>query len=212
MTDRETLSQQAYKTIRQHILDGTFSAGDLLSERVLAEESGISRTPLRSAISRLENEGMLARLANGTLMVHRITVEQLLEIVQIRRLLEAAAAGKAAAFPLTPALRRSRDVMRAYAGGRHAVFDQFWLDDEDFHLAVAEASGLHLLPSLLKDMRSMARLCTITRTHDRFEEQALEHLAVIDAIEAGDVAGAAAAMERHFDSARTRFLAWLAHP
>lgn len=212
MADRETLSQQAYKDIKKRILDGAFSAGELLTERVLAEDSGISRTPLRSAISRLENEGILSRLANGTLMVRPVMVEQLLEIVQIRRLLESAAAARAACFPMTPALRKSREVMRAYAGGRDAAFDQFWLDDEDLHIAVAVASRLRLLPAMLSEMRSTARRCTITRSHDRFEEQALEHIAIIDAIEAGDAAGASAAMERHFDSVRIRFLAWLARP
>jgi DNA-binding GntR family transcriptional regulator len=63
---------------------------------------------------------------------------------------------------------------------------------------------------MLREMRSIARRCTITRTHDRFAEQAAEHIAVIDAIEARDPAAATAAMEAHFDSVRNRFLRWLA--
>ncbi|MBP1859994.1 GntR family transcriptional regulator [Rhizobium herbae] len=209
MSEKETLAQQAYKDVKKRILEGTIAAGDLMTERALALESGISRTPLRAAISRLEKEGVVSRLANGALVVRPVTVEQLLEIVQIRRLFEGAAAARAAERPLTAALDESRRAMRAYANGADVAFDNFWIDDDAFHLAVAEAAGLSLLPAMLTEMRSIARRCTITRTHDRFDEQAREHIAVVDAIENGDPAGARAAMETHFDSVRTRFLRWL---
>lgn len=208
----ETLAQQAYKDVKQRILEGAIKAGDLLTERTLAIESGISRTPLRAAISRLQKEGVVSRLANGTLMVLPVTVEQLLEIVQVRRMIEGAAAARAAVRPMTPALEQSRQIMQAYVEGKDVAFDRFWMDDDAFHEAVAEAAGLHLLPDMLREMRSIARRCTITRTHDRFAEQAAEHIAVIAAIEAQDPTAAAAAMEAHFDSVRSRFLGWLARP
>jgi DNA-binding GntR family transcriptional regulator len=210
VTEKETLAQQVYREIKQRILHGEISAGDDLTERALAGEAGISRTPLRSAVSRLEKEGVIVRLANGTLIVRDVTVEQLLEIVQVRRLLEGAAAARAAENGMTAELEEARRSMRAYSEGKDIAFDRFWIDDEAFHLAVASAAGLSLLPAMLAEMRETARRCTITRTHDRFAEQAREHLAVIDAIAAADPAGARAAMETHFDSVRTRFLEWLA--
>ncbi|WFS04452.1 GntR family transcriptional regulator [Rhizobium tumorigenes] len=210
MSDKETLAQQAYRDIKQRILEGAIKTGDLLTERTLAVEFGISRTPLRAAISRLQKEGVVSRLTNGTLMILPVTVEQLLEIVQIRRLLEGAAAARAAGRPMTAALVEARRVMHAYVEAEDVAFDRFWMDDDAFHEAVAEAAGLHLLPGMLQEMRSVARRCTITRTHDRFAEQAAEHIAVIDAIEAQDADAAAAAMEAHFDSVRSRFLKWLA--
>jgi DNA-binding GntR family transcriptional regulator len=143
-------------------------------------------------------------------MVRPVSVEQLLEIVQIRRLLEGAAAETAASRAITPALLESRARMRAFADGGDIAFDRFWLDDDAFHNAVAHAAGLPLLATMLTEMRSIARRCTITRTHDRFDQQAREHIAVIDAIEAGDGAAARVAMEGHFDSVRARFLGWLA--
>lgn len=211
MSDKETLAQQFYRDFKQRILEGRFSSDEMLTERTLAVEFGISRTPLRAAISRLEKENVISRLPNGALMVRPVTVEQLLEIVQIRRLLEGAAAAKAAeTSALTPELDDSRTRMRAYAEGGDIAFDNFWLDDDAFHLAVAQAAELPLLATMLTEMRSVARRCTITRTHDRFDQQAREHIAVVDAIEAGDTAAAQAAMELHFDSVRARFLGWLA--
>ena len=210
MNDKENLTQQFYRDLKQRILEGRFSSEEMLTERTLALEFGISRTPLRAAISRLEKENVISRLPNGALMVRPVTVEQLLEIVQIRRLLEGAAAAKAATLALTPALIQSRVRMRAYVESGDIAFDNFWLDDDAFHLAVAEAAELPLLAAMLTEMRSIARRCTITRTHDRFDQQAREHIAVVDAIEAEDGAAAQAAMEVHFDSVRARFLGWLA--
>ncbi|MBY5416538.1 GntR family transcriptional regulator [Rhizobium leguminosarum] len=211
MIDKETLAQQFYRDLKQRILEGRFSSDEILSERTLAVEFGISRTPLRAAISRLENENVISRLPNGALMVRSVTVEQLLEIVQIRRLLEGAAAAKAAATSaMTPELADSRTRMRAYAEGGDIAFDNFWLDDDAFHLAIAKAAELPLLATMLTEMRSIARRCTITRTHDRFDQQAREHIAVVDAIEAGNAEAAQVAMELHFDSVRARFLGWLA--
>jgi DNA-binding GntR family transcriptional regulator len=210
MSEKETLTQQFYRDLKQRILEGRFSSDEMLTERTLALEFGISRTPLRAAISRLEKENVISRLPNGALMVRQVSIEQLLEIVQIRRLLEGAAAARAATFPLTPDLVESRRCMQAYAEGGDIAFDNFWLDDDAFHLAVAHAAELPLLATMLTEMRSIARRCTITRTHDRFDQQAREHIDVIDAIEAGNSDAAQAAMEVHFDSVRTRFLGWLA--
>ena len=210
MREKETLTQQVYRDLKQRILEGRFSSEKMLTERTLALESGISRTPLRAAISRLEKENVISRLPNGALMIRPVAIEQLLEIVQVRRLLEGAAAEKAATAPFTPELEASRTRMRSYIEGKDIEFDHFWLDDDDFHNAVAQAAELPLLMTMLTEMRGTARRCTITRTHDRFDQQAREHIAVIDAIENRDPSAARAAMEAHFDSVKSRFLGWLA--
>ncbi|MFC3060767.1 GntR family transcriptional regulator [Paenirhodobacter populi] len=208
----DTLADQAYRAIKRRILTGELSARIVLTERILAEQSDISRTPLRAAIQRLEKEGVIARLSNGTLTVREVTLEQLMEISEVRRILEGAAAAEAARRAdggLHPALAAARQAMRGYAGAQDAAFDAFWEEDEAFHRAVAVAAGFALLPELLRELRETARRCTISRTQDLFAEQAAEHLAVIDAIEAGDPARARTAMEAHFDNVRQRFLARL---
>ena len=205
----ETLAQAAYRRIKQDILQGRIGPDTVLSERELAEQQGISRTPLRSALSRLERERVISRLENGVLLVRSVSVEQLMEIVQLRQALESAAAARAAGFGLTPELEELRATMAAYANGRNVAFDDFWAEDDRFHLAVARAARLELLPVILAEQRAIARRCTITRTHDRFADQAREHIAVIDAIAAGDGDAAGAAMSLHFENVRTRFLGWL---
>lgn len=202
----ETLSQAAYRRLKDDIVQGRTPAESVLSERGLAEDLGISRTPLRTALSQLENEGVIDRLKNGVILVRSVTVEQLFEIVKLRQQLESAAAARAAGYPPTQELAGLRDEMQAFATGTHTGFDAFWAADERFHMAVARAARLEILPGILAEQRAIARRCTLTRTYDTFTDQAREHVEIIDAIDQGDAEAAHAAMWQHFEHVRDRFL------
>jgi DNA-binding GntR family transcriptional regulator len=207
----QTLSQSAYQRIKDDILVGRIAPDTILSERDLAERLGISRTPLRSALSRLEQEHVIDRLANGALLVRSVTAEKLLEIIQLRLILERAAAARAAEFGVTLGLLNSREAMMFHLGGGKTTFEEFWRDDEEFHRAVALAARLELLPELLAEQRAIVRRSTIIRTHSNFAEQANEHIAVIDAIAAGDAEAARAAMSLHFANMQERTLGSLSN-
>lgn len=213
---RETLVLKAYQLIKRDILEGRIALDTVLSERELSARYGLSRTPLRTAFSQLEREGIVSRLNGGTLLVRSVSVEQFFEIIMLRKLLEGAAAARAAerglGGGLGSELAEIRVIMQAYAEGRRTTFDDFWVDDGRFHVAVARAAGLSLLPGIIEEHRTTARRCTIARRLDRFFEQAREHLEVLDAIERGDAPAARAAMDRHFDNVRLRFLESLASP
>lgn len=203
---RETLSQTAYNRIKDDIAQGRIPEESVLSERVLADSLGISRTPLRTAMSQLEKEGVIDRLNNGVVLVRSVSVEQLIEIVKMRQKLESAAAGRAASYPLPQELADLRAEMQRLRNGSGTDFDIFWEADERFHTAVARAARLTLLPDILAEHRAVARRCSLTRTYDSFTDQADEHIAIIDAIERGDAAGAQDAMWQHFTHVRGRFL------
>lgn len=205
----ETLSQSAYRRIRDEILNGQIAPNTILTERELAKRLGISRTPLRSALSGLEREQVIERMANGALLVRRVSVEQLLDIIQLRLILEPAAARRAAGSGLTPELKTAREAQRRYLGDQAMDFESFWQDDSTFHRAVVLAAGLTLLPDLLAEQRAIVRRSTIIRTHTDFADQAREHIAVIDAIAGHDAEAASAAMALHFHRMRARTLGWL---
>lgn len=202
----ETLSQTAYRQLKADIVQGRIEAESVLSERGLAEDLGISRTPLRTALSQLENEGVIDRLKNGVILVRSVTVEQLFEIVKLRQQLESAAAARAAGYPMTPELTALRREMQSIVEGAEISFDAFWEADERFHMAVARAARLNIFPAILAEQRAIARRCTLTRTYDSFTDQAREHVEIIDAIAAGDPKAARAAMWRHFEHVSDRFL------
>lgn len=204
-----SLSQSAYIQIRADILKGKIAPNTILIERDLAASLGISRTPLRSALSALEREQVIERMVNGTILVRKISVEHLLDIIQLRRTLEKAAAGRAAGFGMIPELSTARARQLRYLEDNAASFEDFWADDGDFHLAVAMAARLTLLPDLLTEQRAIVRRSTIIQTDSTFADQAREHISVIDAIATGDPAAASAAMARHFEHMRARTMGWL---
>lgn len=203
---RTTLSQTAYLHVREDIVEGRIPEESVLSERELAERLGISRTPLRTAISRLEKEGVVDRLTNGAILVRSVAVDQLIEIVIMRQQLESATAARAARYPPTSDLAALRVDMQRHIEDGSIDFDAFWEIDERFHIAVARAARFTLLPAILAEQRTVARRCTLTRSYDSYSAQFREHNTIIDAITRGEVDGAHTAMWLHFKNARNRFL------
>lgn len=203
---RETLSEAAYRRIKGDIVEGNIPEETVLSERVLAEGLGISRTPLRTAISLLENEGVVDRLTNGAILVRSVTVDQLVEIVKMRQLLESRTAARAARYPLTLELATLYEDMQLKVENNEMDFDEFWQDDERFHIAVARAARFELIPEILREYRAVALRSKLIRSHDNFGEQIKEHIGIVEAITRGDADGAHSAMWQHFAKANSRFL------
>lgn len=202
----ETLSKGAYRRLRDDIIKGRIAPNTILSERALAERLDISRTPLRSALSMLEREQVIERMSNGAVLVRQISVEQLLDIFQLRQILESAAAGRAAEQGITPDLLAIRSRQETYLQDTQSQFESFWKDDGDFHQAVSAAARFSLLPKLLAEQRAIVRRSTVVHSDTTFTDQAREHIEVIDAIAARNPQEARAAMARHFDQMCMRTL------
>src|SRR6056297_250503 len=84
------------------ILRGELPSGTQLQERAFAEKLGVSRTPVREAIARLMNEGLVIRAHRGVPTVNRISISEVMEILHVRRLLECEAAKQAASVTSDP--------------------------------------------------------------------------------------------------------------
>ncbi|MCC2613687.1 GntR family transcriptional regulator [Neorhizobium sp. Rsf11] len=207
--DQTKLSEQAYQYLRSLILARELGPGDVFTERKLAEQINVSRTPLRAAINRLVGEGLVSRLSSGSIVIRQVAVEELMEILVIRRLLEGEAAAQAA-HRSTPG---SVDVMleksRAVAADPGLDFDPFWEYDDEFHLFVADASGKPMLAQYIRNLRDKARMAHVVRMEKNFEQQALEHIAVLQAIADKKPDEAREAMSGHIDRVRERFMRWL---
>ena len=104
-----SLGDQAYRLLRQRIADGEYPAGERVTERGLAAELGVSPTPVREAIRRLEHERLLERLDGRTLTVAQPSVHRLYEL----SLIEGALAGVAAQLAASSATQRELEAIRA---------------------------------------------------------------------------------------------------
>ena len=205
-----SLSQRAYERLLGILLSGDLRPNDFVMERRLAVQLGVSRTPLREAIRRLEGERLLERQEGGAIVVHPMPVESFLNILSVRRLLEGEAARKAAGQVSREDLVRFRERLAGLGQRPHA--QRLAELGRELHLFIAHSSGNPVLAQLIEDLGKRTRLFirSFMRVAERGEQVSQEHLALIAALEANDGEAAKAAREEHIDHIRSYILERLA--
>ncbi len=103
--ERNVQFNRALIELRSLVLDGTFEAGCRLKEAALAERLNLSRTPLRQAMDRLATEGLLKQNPTGGYLVARFTIDDIIDAIELRGVLEGTAARLAAERGMEPAKR-----------------------------------------------------------------------------------------------------------
>ena len=182
------------------IADGTLEPGIPLVEAQLAEWCGVSRTPIREALTRLQHDGLIERSDRG-LVVRQRSPEEILDIYEIRVGLEAMAARLAAerhtrldGIRLAKALERWNEATDA---------GDVVSTNQDFHRALWLASHSQTLIDLLERLAlHLGRFRGTTLTvPGRLESSRVEHQEIVDAVLAGDADAAANASTKHFTAA-----------
>ncbi|MBB4042170.1 DNA-binding GntR family transcriptional regulator [Microvirga flocculans] len=204
-----TRGQAAYRCLREMILDGTFPPETPLQENMLAARLGVSRTPIREALAQLLNEGLIARVSGLTPVVKRLSVDDFVEILHMRRLLEVEAAGRAARSSGTAVLRPIRERMMAFVAGEQPTDEEHAALDDQLHAAIASLSGSRLLTRYVTDLRLKTKMFDRGRLPERLVPGSQEHVAIIDAILAGQPEQAQEAMCTHLNNVRASILAYL---
>ncbi|MHA6691400.1 GntR family transcriptional regulator [Devosia sp. A449] len=193
----QTLSESTYQALSAMILRRELPGGKVIEERPLSEILDISRTPLRIALSRLHGEGMLDRLSNGLYMVPSPTIEEYLDLLQLRRLLEGEACAGAAGRMDPAILADLKARIEAMASREEADLPVYFALDEDLHMAIAKASGNVALEQTIATVRRRVRMCNVNRYPGRFRENCKEHLEILQAIADGNSDAARAALNHH---------------
>lgn len=200
------LSETVYARLLQMLESRRLPADATVAERRLAADLGVSRTPLREALRRLEGEGWLARRSDGALAVRRLDVEEMLEVLQVRRLLEPEAAATAAGRVPAATIEALRArVQRLLATGDPLHPERAALDHA-VHRAIGEACGNRTLDATIADLRRRTVLFATRHVPERLEPVCAEHLAILDALGRGDAQAARDAMATHVDNTRTGIL------
>lgn len=203
-------ASQVYDDILDLIVSRELRAGDLVPERRLAERFGISRTPLREALHRLEGERILERRGANKLYVRETTVEDFMEALHLRRLLEGDAARRATGRIPAATIRDLRQRLQSLLEGGDPAVPEHYQTDVDLHRLIVETAGNKLLAEVVADLRHRTRMFSMKRMPERFEPVCREHLAILDALQAGDPERSAAAIVEHLDNVKQSILRKLA--
>lgn len=207
------LRELVCETIRQAIIDGTFSPGERLMEIQMADEMGVSRTPVREAIRKLELEGFVVMIPRRGTYVADISIKDITEIYEIRTSLDVLAAGLAAeriTDEELETLNRLLVEIGQYIADKN--MEKIVEADTAFHDVLYQASRNERLCSIINNLReqltgirgrSMSYPGRLIETMD-------EHRSLIDSIASRDVERAQEAARMHIENAEHTLMKSLA--
>lgn len=209
------LGELAYQRLQQKLWNGELSPGDKLSESRLAAELGMSRTPLREAIRRLEKEGVLQQVASSGTFVKLPDRSAIVEAYEVRIAIECFAVQKAArrmkpaqvkqlqklCDQMLAAIRAFRDSGRSSMRGR--ALQSYLTADINFHLLLLQAADNQRAMGIYCDVNLLSSIFGC-RSHERDLHHVawvwLQHARVARAVRRRDPQAALRALERHMRS------------
>lgn len=189
---------QLFRKLRERIIRNDLEPGSRISESEIAAEYAVSRQPVREAFIKLADEGLLeVRPQRGT-FIRKIATSAVMDARFVREAIEADIVKHLAEIPikgLEKALRAQLREQRKLAGRDP---DRFIELDERFHRTLAEAAGKSYAWNVVEGVRSqMDRVRYLSVQRFPMEKLVEQHTAIVDAIAAGDVPAAEAAMRGH---------------
>lgn len=190
------LAEAAYATIRTMVLHRELPGGTLVVEIHMADQLGISRTPMREALARLVGEGLLVRDGAGSFTVRKVTATEFFQTMRVRELLEVEAIRLAIGRVDPEYIGRIRRRVASMADSAKQE-STHWTVDDDLHLMFAEATGNKVLENLIRNARITTRLFEIVSPFQRVREDAAEHLDLLDAFSRNGQRATCEAMLRH---------------
>src|SRR6478735_2426005 len=197
---RPPAAERVYTHIKEAVLDRRYEGGTLLTEGDLAEAVGVSRTPVREALLRLEVEGLIKLYPKKGALVLAVSAQEISDVVETRLLVEEFAARKAvpASAQLIARLEQLLEEQRELAevGDLAAVS----VKDRCFHAEIVKNAGNEILSRLynqLRDRQLRMGVAVMEAHPGRIAANITEHGELLDAIRAGDAEGAAQVVRRH---------------
>ena len=211
----ENLSARVYNQIKNLILCNEIMPGQKLHHQQLSERLGVSRTPIREALTRLVQEGYVSFLPNRGFTCKEIGMQEAEELYELREAMEAFAVEKAIATLTDTTLRQLRDKMNAYGRDVQNRFTRERLVyDQDVHLTIAQLTGNKTLSDTLSHV--FERIVLKRRTDGLYDPARgiaahQEHLRLIEAMEQRDAAAAVAILRSHIQAGKKNVMGDLEH-
>ena len=203
------LSARVWRMLESGILTGKYPVGSALTEQTISQDCGVSRTPARAALQRLEQEGLVKLVPNKGAIVVGISTHDLIDIYQMRMRVEGLAA-RLAASRLTEAdkVRLSENVELAEFYIARGDAQKLRDLDSNFHEILYNASGSRMIEQTLTDLHHKIGVWRAKSLNDpiRVRESVAEHRAILDALFAGDSELADTLVSQHVERALSKLL------
>ncbi|BAL88232.1 putative GntR-family transcriptional regulator [Actinoplanes missouriensis 431] len=196
-------AERAYRTIRDGILNGAHKAGAMLGEEGLAQEIGVSRTPVRAALGRLQDEGWIVIYPKRGALVQGLSERAIADLQDTRLILEAAGASRISATvrdQLAARLHTSIDAQRDALAERDVR--RFIELTIGFHRTFVEAAGNDVLLELndrLADRQRFLLFCKGDHLLARCDDIIAEHVTLVEQLRTGDTDGFTETLRKHLD-------------
>jgi len=205
--------EKAYNTIRSGILDGRFPPSSRITEQDIAAQSGVSRTPVREALRRLQAEGLLQFVPNQGAVVATWSARDIEEIFELRAMLESYVAALAAERATPEQINQLRDLAeRQYDLSQDcssAVLKAVSVLNNQFHKILQQSADSKRLDAMLSQLVEVPLVSKTfnSYTPEQLIRSASHHLEIVIALDERDSASAAAVMRAHVLAARQAFRA-----
>ena len=196
--------EEAYRHLKTRIMSADLPPGASLNELEIAAALGTSRTPVREAIRKLEQEGLAMRYPNRGAIVTKLSMTDVLEIWQLREILEPAACALAADRIDREALAKLESAFLELRGQEMGpeAYEAFLRADVGLHGLIVDSTGNATLRSVLGMLNERVVQVRVVTSPARFQSAVAEHLAIVAALKARNAQEAMAAMRRHLERAR----------
>jgi DNA-binding GntR family transcriptional regulator len=203
--ERTSLRERVAESLRAALVSGRMVPGTTYSIPALAEQFGVSATPVREAMLDLVNEGIMSAVPNKGFRVVELSDAELDQITELRRLLEVPTVGDLAGAIDRAAVRRLRALADAVSdAARRGDVVGYVEADRELHLALLAEAGNPRLVEMVGRLRDQSRLYGLEQlaADGVLVDSAAEHIRLIDALESGDRRAAERVMAHHLDHVR----------
>ncbi len=204
----DNLTTLAYRTIKDYIWEGRLDEGERLTEDFISRQLGISKSPVREALNRLESEGLIRIEPRKGAFLRSFTIKEVEDLYGVREALEAHAVAAAKITPeLLAALRQNVERARGFmlANDKPGYIEE----DMRFHALLANAAGNKLLVRSLENIRQQVWLFR-RKTYDFSRSRAVAaHTAIVAALAEGDKKAARRLMREHITHVRDKLVTHL---
>ncbi|MET8556308.1 GntR family transcriptional regulator [Streptomyces sp. NPDC004959] len=199
-TRQPPAADRVYTHVKHRILDRSYAGGTLLTEGEVADEVGVSRTPVREAMLRLEVEGLLKLYPKKGVLVLPVSAQEIEDVVETRLLVEQHAARKA--VPASPVLlaRLEELIAEHQRLAESGDYEGAAASDRCFHAEIVRSGGNEILSRLydqLRDRQLRMGVAVMYSHPDRIQKSLHEHREILAALRAGDAEAAVAVVDRH---------------